>query len=68
MYQRVLAHGPHLTQEVKRPCSACVCAWTGKIPLEKKMATQSSIFAWEITWTEEPGRLKSIGSQRVSWT
>ena len=34
-------------------------------PLEKGMATHSSILAWRITWTEEPGRLQSIGSQRV---
>ena len=34
-------------------------------PLEKKMATDSSILAWEISWTEEPGRLQFIGSQRV---
>ena len=34
-------------------------------PLEKKMATQSSILAWEILWTEEPGRLESKGSPRV---
>ena len=33
--------------------------------LEKKMATHSSILAWKIPWTEEPGRLQSIGSQRV---
>ena len=33
----------------------------GKIPLEKKMATYSSTFAWEIPWTEEPGRLQSTG-------
>ena len=33
-------------------------------PLEKKMATHSSIFAWEIPWTEEPGRLQSIESQK----
>ena len=32
-------------------------------PLEKGMATHSSILAWRITWTEEPGRLQSIGSQ-----
>ena len=32
-------------------------------PLEKEMATYSSIFAWEIPWTEEPGRLQSMGSQ-----
>ena len=34
-------------------------------PLEKGMATHSSILAWRIPWTEEPGRLPSIGSQRV---
>ena len=34
-------------------------------PLEKGMATHSSILAWSIPWTEEPGRLQSIGSQRV---
>ena len=34
-------------------------------PLEKWMATHSSILAWKIPWTEEPGRLQSLGSQRV---
>ena len=34
-------------------------------PLEKRMATRSSILAWRISWTEEPGRLLSMGSQRV---
>ena len=34
-------------------------------PLEKEMATHSSILAWKIPWTEEPGRLQSMGSQRV---
>ena len=34
-------------------------------PLEKEMATHSSIPAWIIPWTEEPGRLQSMGSQRV---
>ena len=34
-------------------------------PLEKEMATHSSILAWEIPWTEEPGGLLSMGSQRV---
>ena len=33
--------------------------------LEKGMATHSSILAWEIPWTEEPGGLQSMGSQRV---
>ena len=34
-------------------------------PLEKGMATHSSALAWRIPWTEEPGRLKSMESQRV---
>ena len=33
--------------------------------LEKEMATHSSILAWKIPWTEEPGRLQSMGSQRI---
>ena len=37
------------------------------LPLEKEMATHSIILAWEIPWTEEPGRLQSMGSQK-SWT
>ena len=42
----------------------------GSIPgsgksLEKVMATHSSILAWRIPWTEEPGGLQSMGSQRV---
>ena len=34
-------------------------------PLEKEIATHSSILAWEIPWTEKPGGLQSMGSQRV---
>ena len=33
-------------------------------PLEKEMATHSSILAWDIPWTEEPGGLQSMGSQK----
>ena len=52
--------------------SACHCRrckrpgfdpWGGKIPLEKEMAIHSSILAWEIPWTEEPGRLQITGLQ-----
>ena len=43
--------------------------WVGSLgqedPLEEEMATHSSILAWEIPWTEETGRLQSMGSQRV---
>ena len=34
-------------------------------PLEKEMAIHSSILAWKVSWTEEPGGLQSMGSQRV---
>ena len=34
-------------------------------PLEKELATRSSILAWRISWTEEPGGLQSMGSQGV---
>ena len=37
-------------------------------PLEKEMAIHSSILAWEIPWTEEPGGLQSIGSQESDMT
>ena len=36
-------------------------------PLEEEMANYSSILAWEIPWTEEPGGLQSIGLQRVKY-
>jgi len=36
-----------------------------EVPLEKEMATYSCILAWKTPWTEEPGRLQSLGSQKV---
>ena len=36
-----------------------------EVPLEEELATHSSILGWEIPWTEEPGGLQSVGSQRV---
>ena len=52
------------------PASAGDARDMGSIPevgrsQEEEMATCSSILAWEITWTEEPGGLQSTGSQRV---
>ena len=44
---------------------ACVAFSIREDPLEKGMATYSSILAWRILWTEEPGGLQSVGSQRV---
>ena len=51
--------------------SACQCRrrefdpWFRKIPLEEGMATHSSIPAWRIPWTEDPGGLQSVGLHRV---
>ena len=55
--------------------SACQCRrckrfgfdpWVGKIPWNRKWQTHSSILAWSIPWAEKPGRVQSMGSQRVS--
>ena len=66
-----------LTSEKEFPCgsdskeSACNAGEPGSIPgsgrspLEKEMATHSSVLAWKIPWTEEPDRLQSTGSKRV---
>ena len=43
-----------------------VPSWAQEDPLEKEMATHSSILAWEIPWTEEPGGLQSTGSQSLT--
>ena len=42
-----------------------VWSWGHEAPLEKEVATHSSILAWEIPWTEEPSRLQSMESHRV---
>ena len=43
----------------------CIQSLSQEDPLEKGMATYSSVLAWRIPWTEEPGRLQSVGSQKV---
>ena len=51
-------------KEFAYQCRKCVFdSWVRKVPLEKEMATHSSILVWEISWTEETGRLQSLGSQ-----
>ena len=57
-----------VAQVVKNPTAICRLRfdpWVEKILLEKEMAAYSTIFAWEIPWTEGPSRLQSMGSQRV---
>ena len=57
-----------MAQTVKR-LSTMQETWVGSLgredPLEKEMAIHSSTIAWKIPWTEEPGRLQSMESQRV---
>ena len=57
-----------LAQMVKNP-PAMQETWVQSVswedPLEKGMSTHFSILAWSIAWTEEPGRLQSMGSQRA---
>ena len=57
-----------MAQMIKR-LSTMRQTWVGSLgredPLEKEMAIHSSTIAWKIPWTEEPGRLQSMGSQRV---
>ena len=57
-----------VTQMVKNP-AAMQDTWVSSLgredTLEKEMATPSSILAWRIPWTEDPGGLQSLGSQRV---
>ena len=57
-----------MAQMVKNlPAIQETCVWSlgWEDPLEKEMETHSSILAWKILWTEEPGRLQSMGMQRV---
>ena len=58
----------HVVQMVKNPPAmweTWVLSLGWEDPLEKGKATQSSILAWRIPWTEAPGRLQSMGSPRV---
>ena len=54
-----------VTQTVKNLPTMQVLSLGWEDPLEKKMATQSSILAWQNPWTELPSRLQSMGLQRV---
>ena len=61
--------GPSLVAQTVKTPPAMWEAWFQSLgwedPLEKETATHTSILAWRIPWTEEPGRLQSMGSQRV---
>ena len=53
-----------MTQTVKNPPTMQVQSLAQEDPLEKGMATHSSILAWGIPWTEEPGGLQSMGGHK----
>ena len=56
-------------KELTCQCRRCKETWVQSLgvedPLEKEMATHFRILAWRVPWTEEPGGLQSMGSQRV---
>ena len=62
-------NGASLVAQTVKCLSAVQETWVRSLgwedPLEKEMAVHSSTLAWKISWTEEPGRLQSMGSQRV---
>ena len=60
-----LAKNPPAKEETQEMQETQVRSLGREDPLEKEMATLSSILAWRISWTEEPGRLQSVGLQRV---
>ena len=62
---KIIASGPISLWEIDGETGLRFDPWVGKIPLEEEMATHSSILTWEIPWTEEPGGLQSMRSQRV---
>ena len=68
MVKKNLYHGVS-SKEPACQCRRSKETWVRSLgwedPLEKEMSTHSSILAWEIPWTEEPGRLQCAGSQRV---
>ena len=56
-----------MVKKLSTMCETRVQSLDQEDPLEKEMATHSSILAWKIPWTEEPGRLQSMDVQRVRY-
>ena len=54
-----------MVKNVPAILEACVLSLGQEDPLEKGMATHSSVLSWRIPWAEEPGRLQSMGSPKV---
>ena len=68
--QRIGVFGASLLAQMVKSLPAMWETWVQSLgqedPLEKELATHCSILAWRISWTEEPGRLESMGSQKVN--
>ena len=66
---KVFENGPSLVAQRLKHLPEMLETWVQSLsredPLEKEMATHSSVLAWRIPWREKPGRLQSMGSQRV---
>ena len=67
----LIVKGASLVAQMVKRLPAMQETWVQSLgqgdPLEKEMATHSSILAWKIPWTEEPDRLQSMGLQRVRY-
>ena len=67
----LIVKGASLVAQMVKRLPAMQETWVQSLgqgdPLEKEMATHSSIIAWKIPWTEEPDRLQSMGLQRVRY-
>ena len=61
----IFTRAPLVSQRVKNPPAMRIQSLGREDPLEKGMATHSSILAWRIPWTDEPGRLQCMGPYRV---
>ena len=72
MQTMYLSGASQVAQMVKKICLQCrrprFDSWVGKIPLEKGMATHSSILVWKIPWTENLRGLQSMGLQGLDMT
>ena len=72
LYTHTPTYGAFLMAQLVKNLPAMQETWVQPLgredPVEKEMATHSSILPWEIPWTEEPGRLQSMGSQESDTT
>ena len=72
LYTHTHTYGAFLMAQLVKNLPAMQETWVQPLgredPVQKEMATHSSILPWEIPWTEEPGRLQSMGSQESDTT